>query len=201
MSRLQLSAKFRVAMGQVSLLVSLILVALLLGLIPDRQSAIRQGRAALTEAIALDASVFITNDDIRRLRAKLKLLVERNDDLLSAAVRQTGFKPIVVFGDHEAHWTKMSGEHSSDTQVRVAIFSGTEKWGQLELRFRSSDEFAGLSFANSQITLMVGFIACSSFVIFYMYLGKMLKHLDPSRAIPPRVRSALDTMAEGLVGD
>ncbi len=37
------------------------------------------------------------------------------------------------------------------------------------------------------------------FIGFYLYLGKMLKQLDPSQAVPERVRSALDTMAEGLL--
>jgi hypothetical protein len=36
-------------------------------------------------------------------------------------------------------------------------------------------------------------------VIFYFYLGKVLRQLDPSQAIPGRVRTALDTMAEGLL--
>ncbi len=35
--------------------------------------------------------------------------------------------------------------------------------------------------------------------MFYLYLRKMLQHLDPSQAVPPHVRSALDTLAEGLM--
>jgi hypothetical protein len=30
-----------------------------------------------------------------------------------------------------------------------------------------------------------------------IYLGKMLQNLDPSQAVPRRVRTALDTLAEG----
>ena len=37
------------------------------------------------------------------------------------------------------------------------------------------------------------------FVAFYFYLGKVLRQLDPSKAIPGRVRSALDTLAGGLL--
>ena len=36
-------------------------------------------------------------------------------------------------------------------------------------------------------------------MIFYFYLGKVLSLLDPSKAVPARVRAALDTMAEGLL--
>ena len=38
-----------------------------------------------------------------------------------------------------------------------------------------------------------------SFVLFRVYLGKMLKHLDPSKIVPGRVRSALDSLMEGLL--
>ena len=46
---------------------------------------------------------------------------------------------------------------------------------------------------------MVLFMGLGCFIAFYFYLGKALRHLDPSKAIPGRVRSALDTMAEGLL--
>jgi len=47
-----LSTKSRMAIGQFSLVVSILMTASLLGLMPDRPTAIREGRAALAEAIA-----------------------------------------------------------------------------------------------------------------------------------------------------
>lgn len=194
--KMKLSAKFRVALGQMGMLIGLLLFALFLGLVPDRQSAIRHGRAVLAEAMVVRASAFISQKDIKGLDEILQIFVERNDDLLSASVRRNKTR-VVVIGDHD-NWQPMIGEFSSDSQVRVPIFSGDKTWGQLELRFNSSSEFLGMNFAQSQFVPLVLFLGITSFVVFYMYLGKMLKHLDPSRAIPPRVRSALDTLAEGL---
>ena len=51
-----LNAKAHIALGQTFLLTSLLLGAVALGLIPDRQSAVREGRAALSEAIAISGS-------------------------------------------------------------------------------------------------------------------------------------------------
>ena len=34
---------------------------------------------------------------------------------------------------------------------------------------------------------------------FILWLRRVLTHLDPSRVVPPRVRAALDTLAEGLL--
>ena len=68
----RLTAKFHIAIGQTALLVSLILVALYLGLVPDRLGAIREGRAALAEAIAANTTAFISQADLRRLEANLR---------------------------------------------------------------------------------------------------------------------------------
>ena len=56
----KLSPKSRIAMGQVGLLVSLLLTASYLGLIPDRTAAVRDGRAALAEAIAANSSAMVS---------------------------------------------------------------------------------------------------------------------------------------------
>jgi PAS domain S-box-containing protein len=46
---------------------------------------------------------------------------------------------------------------------------------------------------------LTGFVALVCGVMWYMYLGKVLDQLNPSQAVPRRVRSALDTLAEGLL--
>ena len=48
-----LNAKTHIALGQSFLLMTLLLGAVALGLVPDRQGALREGRAALAEAIAM----------------------------------------------------------------------------------------------------------------------------------------------------
>ena len=75
------SAKSRIAIGQVGLLVSVLLMASYLGLVPDRDMAIREGRAALAEAIAANSAVLVTEKDLSRLDGILTLIVECNDDL------------------------------------------------------------------------------------------------------------------------
>ena len=43
------------------------------------------------------------------------------------------------------------------------------------------------------------FVAAGCCLAFLYYLTKMLEYLDPSRTVPGHVRSALDTLAEGLL--
>jgi len=47
-----LSTESRMALGQVSLVVSMLMTASLFGLVPDRPAAVREGRAALAKTIA-----------------------------------------------------------------------------------------------------------------------------------------------------
>ena len=46
---------------------------------------------------------------------------------------------------------------------------------------------------------LLWFVCGSCFVLFFFYMTKMLDYLDPSQAVPGHVRSALDTLAEGLL--
>ena len=81
---------------------------------------------------------------------------------------------------------------------RVPLLTADQDvWGYVELRFQEPPILTQL--ANSEVVPLIAFTGTLCFIVFYAYLSRMLKHLDPSRAIPPRVRSALDTMAEGLL--
>ncbi len=194
-----LSTKSRMAIGQVSLLVSVLLTASLFGLLPDRTGAVRDGRAALAEAIATNSSIFITQKDIDRLEGILGLVVDRNQDLLSAALRTEAGHWLVTIGDHAKHWQDGDSEFATNTQIVVPIWEGDTKWGQVELRFVPLVSEGWWGTLTGPHTQLLVFVALLSFLGFYLYLGKMLKQLDPSQAVPERVRSALDTMAEGLL--
>ncbi len=196
---LRLNAKTRIAIGLSGLLVTLLLLASFIGLVPEPEIAIRDGRAALAETIAINSSALVTQQDLRRLEAELKLAVERNDDLLSAGLRQASGRLLSTVGSHEVHWSQVPGEYSSDTQVSVPIWAGRTKWGQVELRFKPLKQAGLMGYLTNPLLQLSAFLGTTAFLLFYLYLGKMLKHLDPSQAIPGRVRSALDTMAEGLL--
>jgi PAS domain S-box-containing protein len=195
----KLTARFYITFGQVSLLMSLLLLAIHLEFVPDRLSAVRTGRAALAEAVAANGSVSISATDIPRLQAILGFVVERNADLLSAAVRKADGEVIATVGDHEQHWRALPREYSTDSEVQVPIWAGDHKWGQVELRFRPLRSPGWRGIVEDERTWLAVFMTLSSFALFYFYLGRMLKYLDPSGVIPEKVKSAFDAMAEGLL--
>jgi PAS domain S-box-containing protein len=195
--KLNLSAKTHIALGQTFLVVTVVLLAVSLNLVPDRIGALRQSRATLSEAIAIASSGAIVKGDTKTLKGTLRLIVDRNPDILSAAVRQANGATLVTIGDHD--WEGSEAEHSTDTHIKVPIWSAKKKWGQVELHYTPLVATGWLGVVQHPLVKLTAFLAIISFVMFYFYLRRVLQHLDPSQSVPPHVRSALDTLAEGLM--
>ncbi len=196
---MKMNSRARIALGQVGLLVSVLLGASFFDLLPDQRVSIREGRAALAEALAANSSLLVTQKDLRRLEADLQLVIERNPDLMSAGLRTIEGRLIANVGPHKENWVQGKSDHSTDSQIKVPIWQGTTPWGHVEMRFRPLGRAGYMGMLTDPLFVLIVYVAFFSFIAFYFYLGKMLKQLDPSQAIPGRVRSALDTMAEGLV--
>jgi len=194
-----LSTRSYVSLGLSFILVTILLVAILLGLVPDRAGAIRESRATIAETIAANGSASIDREDTLRLRTTLRLAVDRNADLLSAAVRRGDGTLAVSVGDHDRHWSDDDRDASTSANVKVPIWSDGARWGRIELRFEPLFGGWGFGVLGDQRLHLLVFILLAAYFAFRTYLGRVLKHLDPSQAVPPHVRSALDTLAEGLI--
>lgn len=194
-----MSTKFRVVLGLAGITISLIMLATYFGFIPDRDGAVRSGRTSLAESIAVHSTAMVTEGQIKKLTNDFKLLSERNSDLLSVGLRREDGQSIAATAGHVEQWQGMGGRFSRDSQLMVPIYDGEKKWGLLELRFEPIHEPGVIGFLSRPATRLIVFIGAGCFLIFYFYLGRVLSLLDPSKAVPGRVRAALDTMAEGLL--
>lgn len=195
----KLSAKAHISLGLAFLVVSVLLVAAFVGLIPDRAAAVREGRVMLAESIAASSAEMASHGEVQWLAPALRLLVKRNDEILSAALRTSYGELAVEVGSHAGKWTLDSSNPSTDVQIQVPILAGDKTWGQLELRFRPIVGSGLLALIDNPLTRLVGFVFLACLAVFYAYLRKVLLHLDPSGAVPSRVRNALDTLTEGLL--
>ncbi len=195
-----LNTRAYIAIGLAFLVVSLLLAAAFMGLVPDRVAAVRDGRTALAESVAAAGTAIATQGDPRLLESTLRLIVKRNPDVLSMAMRQSDGKLLVSVGDdHALHWRPLEGNLSTDTQMQVPIMAGPSRWGQLEIRFRPTVGSGLFGVLGHPLFKLAAFVFLGSLVSFYFYLAKVLRQLDPSQAVPGRVRAALDTLAEGLL--
>src|SRR5262245_6092231 len=131
----RLNARFFVSMGLVSLLASVMLLAMYMGYIPDQNATIRQARATLAETIAVATSTLIGQDNVKPPEAVLAFTVKRNKDMLSAAVVKADGQTVATIGDHTQNWQELEGGISTDAQIQVPILAAGTKWGRVELRF------------------------------------------------------------------
>ncbi len=194
----RLSTRFYLAMGLSSLMVTLVLAAAYLGLVPDQEALKRDQRASLAENLAVVSALLLNEDDPSLLEQTLQMSAQREHDLQSIGVRRLDRSLLLHVGPHDG-WRLANDEPSNDAQIQVPLSHDGERWGQLELRFTPLRHEGWLGYLDDPTLRLTAFMGLTGFIAFGVYLGRMLRHLDPSQAIPARVRSALDTLTEGLM--
>jgi hypothetical protein len=70
-----LSPKIRITMGLIGVMISLVMVAFGLEIVPDRDSAVREGRTELAEAITVYSTALVATAKSQRLKDDFSLLV------------------------------------------------------------------------------------------------------------------------------
>jgi PAS domain-containing protein len=103
-------------------------------------------------------------------------------------------------GEHDRYWQPPEDGSSTVTQVRVPVLSDGKPWGEIELAFRpvlpeSLHRVACLPTGRGAADHRTSV----TFLAFYLYMRRVLEYLDPSTAIPDRVRTAFDTLSEGVL--
>ena len=192
----------RVSLGLIMAVVSIILLSDLLGIIPDRTTAVIDGRKKIAETLAIQYSLAARNNDYDSIEASMRMLVERNEEVLSAALRKADGRLMAVVGDHTDNWDDGLGEKSTPTQIQVPIYKNAalkQKWGGVELRFTPTSKINIFGIAISPLVLMTVFVAVIGFLVFLLLIKKILTNIDPTAVMPSRVRKALDTLNEGVL--
>jgi len=194
----RIPARPRIVLGQILLLGAVLLGALCLGIIPSETQAIMMGRSKLCEMIAVHCSFFVSAGAEKQLGLTFPVMVQRDSDILAATVRRADGKIIAQTGDPRLA-AAGGGSGSIEQNVNVPIWANNHPWGTVELHFRALSRSGVWGMINSPPVRLIAFILSICMVTYLFYLRQMLRHLDPSKSVPPRVRSALDTLAEGLL--
>ena len=189
----------RISLSLVLATVSLLLIADLIGFIPDRSQAVLEARKSLSESLALKISTAAERNDLDFIRNTLHSVVEQNRDISSAAIRIKNGQLLAIAGNHLAHWQAPPREKSTPTNVQVPIYNGEVQWATVELHFAPlwiDDLLSG--FRNSFTGLLI-FISLSCFTCFFFIIKKTLRLLDPSEVIPEHIKDAFDVLKEGVI--
>ncbi len=124
-----LSAKFRVSLGLVGIIVSVVMIGCYLEIIPDSDQALRTSRASLAETIAIYSSGLAGKASPQRIADDFQLILERNSDIVSIGLRQENGALYSATEGHSEGWQPMAGDYSSQSQLRVPISTGKKKMG------------------------------------------------------------------------
>ena len=195
-----LSPRLRISLALASVVVVFISLASMFGLMPDADRATLRGRARLCESIALSGSALVARGDAETMKALLEAVVNRDPDVLTIGVRTVEGELLMAAGPHAESWSPPPEDRSTPEQMQVPIYqNGERKWGNVEFRFQPLRSAGRWWFLTSPHVRFATFVAAASFLAFALILRAVLKHLDPSKAVPRRVREALDNLAEGLL--
>ncbi len=193
-----LPVKYQIALGLTAIVTTTVFLVVALGFGPDTRQAVMLGRKRLCESVAINSSILLTQSDLQRVKGLLEAMVDRDDDMLSAAIRRSDGQAYAEIGDHQTHWQEGS-DYSTETQLQVPLWSGETKWGTVELCFRPISGRGLAAFLRNPWTRLVALVGVVTFALFCIYLTFTLRQLDPKKAIPKRVQFALDNLAEGLL--
>lgn len=195
-----LTAATRIAIGLVCSTIGILITANFLGLLPDRHVDLTKSRAELTESLAFSTSLLLTADDRPAIKMLLENIVERQHQVLSTGVRRADGVMVAIAGNHEALWPASAGESSNTRFMQVPLSDPNgDIWGRLEVTFTPLDSGRWYAFAENPHLQLLAFVTIAGFLSFRLFLKFVLKNLDPSKAVPRRVREALDILNEGLM--
>jgi diguanylate cyclase (GGDEF)-like protein/PAS domain S-box-containing protein len=193
---LRISPTIKITLGLVLLTISILLLGRLVGFVPDEDKTVLQARKQFCEALAVQISSAASTQDLKILRKTLETVVDRNDEVLSVALKNDRGVSLVV-GDHVKYWVDVPQDKSTSTHVRVPIMADKSRWGNLELAFTPLQRESVLPLGTLGGLLL--FVAVMGFVLYMIFIKRTLRELDPKAVIPERVRSAFNALSEGLI--
>ncbi|HEX4607947.1 MAG TPA: response regulator [Urbifossiella sp.] len=193
---------YRVSLGLVSLLLSVLLVARNVGVLPDPDAARVAARQAAAEAVAVECAVLSRRgQEPGAAEAFARAVARRTPDLLSVGVRDGAEKLVVDTGNHADHWVG-AGDTSTPTHLHVAVprEDGTP-WARVEVAFQPLPYSGWWRFAGGSLFPLLAFCWAGWFVVASLYLRTVFRRVDlaQARVVPDRVKTTLNTLTEGVV--
>ncbi len=195
---MKLSAVPRMTMGLVSLAVMLLLAAdWLFGLFPDERATRKEIQVRTAQSLATQVAALVQRRDWVAIEQTLRAVKAGNADMDSIGLRRADGRLLVQTPGHPADW--QGAGRMLAMNVTVPLLARGVDWGQLEVAYRGPALKDAPTWALSGPARLVLLFMLVASAAYYLYLRRMLEHLDPAAAVPDRVRNAFDTLIEGVL--
>ncbi|HVK94599.1 MAG TPA: diguanylate cyclase [Noviherbaspirillum sp.] len=190
----------RISMGIVLFMVSLVLsLDAVFGLLPNERKQQAEVRQQVSQALGGQISAALSADEPRKLEGLLERLVANNPEIRSIGVRQANRSLLAASRTHALIWKPAEASASDLTHVVVPLFVGKAQWGEIELLFVDSGPGLVMRLLRHPATAIILLFSTMGLAGIYFFLRKILHNLDPSQAVPQRVRKAFDTLTEAVL--
>jgi len=200
LSALRLSPSISITLGLVSLtLLLFFMLDTVVGVVPDRHAQLREVREKVSTNLALQLGSLLQADDREILRETLRAVQQRDDDILSLGIRLNDGELIAQGGYHQKFWAPPPDGKSTITHVQIPVYMQDRIWGHIEISFRRPEAESFIAWLRQPDIALPAAIFFFGSILYYLYLRRVLNHLDPTQVIPDRVNAALDTLTEGVM--
>jgi diguanylate cyclase (GGDEF)-like protein/PAS domain S-box-containing protein len=199
MRRFKIAPYIRIGIGLALFTMTLLMGVDTLGVFPDPNKAVLDMRKKTCESLAVYASLAVQREDLRAIQTTLDVLKQRNEDIVSAALRRNSGAVVAKVGDHEHHWSTTNNEVSTPNNVQVPIIKGDARWGTFEVSFMAVHASLLAELWDKPVIKLLVFVVPIAFLGYCLMMKKTLRHLDPSAVVPERVKATLDSLVEGVV--
>ena len=197
---MKLTAIPRITLGLVSVSIGLLLAFdLLLHIFPSEADTTREARTRQVASIAIQAAALVQARDPRSIDRTLAALQAHDADIESIGLRRADGALVSQAGDHLRRWPEQAADRKSANEMSAGLLADRQRWGQLEVAFKPIHRRPLSAWFFSGPTKLLLLFSVSASLLFFVYLRRMLQHLDPSAAVPERVRGAFDALTEGLL--
>ena len=189
-----------ITLGLVSVTLMLVLAGdYVLQLTRDQSGVELRQREKIGETLSLQFSPLAAINDTKTIGKAMEALVERNRDVLSAALRGSDGKLITSAGDHEKYWRSPGSRVTTSAYANVPLMVDGREWGTVEVSFAPKGESLIPFLTTNPLIRFLLFITASVCLGYFFFMKRTLTHLDPTAVIPDKVKSTLDLLAEGVV--
>ena len=190
--------KIQLTLGLVGIVLLVYSAATLIQIVPTGHDGRMVDRNQFCQSLAITCAKLVPRQDMVLLQNIFDDLLKVNPELNSIGFRNSRNRLVLTAGPHPQSWDEPIAPETD--RHLVALDKGGVEWGAVEFTFQNkTDPVDSLLPGISPWTRLALFLGAMSGLLFLIYLGTMLSHLNPTRTVPKQVRGALDNLMEGLL--
>jgi len=196
---IRITPAIRLSIGLIILVISILLLAQALGLTSGTEKKQFETRKQIAETLAAQINLAVSRGDDSLVRDLMNAAIETSTDMQSAAIRKSDGEVLLETNNHAEFWKGAEAKKSTPTHMRFPLIINNLTRANTEITFKPLSSETHPLFHIPTFIVLIIFVTISGFVGFWLYIRRVLKHLDPSSVVPARVRNALNILAEGVL--